>query len=102
MKAVLGIKGADCVATVDRDEVDRLRKRFMKLDKVCCFSILPNLLLAMLSIHAGQFGNDRTRRVPLTSSSLIESSSDPVLDLHPMTPTAQGFPRLINSHCITA
>ena len=27
-------QGADYLATVDRDEVDRLRKRFMKLDKV--------------------------------------------------------------------
>lgn len=31
---ILGMKGADSVAIVDRDEVDRLRKRFMKLDKV--------------------------------------------------------------------
>ncbi|CAD6592490.1 MAG: Calcineurin subunit B [Alectoria sarmentosa] len=29
----LGVKRADRIATVDRDEVDRLRKRFMKLDK---------------------------------------------------------------------
>lgn len=32
--------------------------------------------------HTGQLGNDRTRRIPLPSSSLIESSSHPVLDLH--------------------
>ena len=29
-----GIEGADVAAIVDRDEVDRLQKRFMKLDKV--------------------------------------------------------------------
>lgn len=36
----MGVGGADGLAIVDRDEVDRLRKRFMKLDKVgaspCC------------------------------------------------------------------
>lgn len=54
-------------------------------------------LLAMLRTHAGQFGNNRTRRVSFTSSSLIESSSDPVLHLEPNNLTAKKPPRLISS-----
>lgn len=36
----------------------------------------------MLSVNTGQLGNDRARRIPLTPSSFVQSSSDPVLDLH--------------------
>lgn len=50
----------------------------------------------MLSIHAGQFGNDRTRRVSFTSSSLIESSSDPVQYLDPNNHDWPELPRLIS------
>ena len=40
------VNGANSVLIVDRDEVDRLRKRFMKLDKVrttscCSFFVAP-------------------------------------------------------------
>lgn len=33
-------------ATVNRDELERLRKRFMKLDKVCLLSVSIHLLHA--------------------------------------------------------
>lgn len=58
----------------------------MKLDKVCASPYQLTPLLAVLSINPGQFRNNRTRGVPLTSSSLIESSSHPVFDLQPDDP----------------
>ena len=47
----------------------------------------------MLSICAGQLGYHRTRRVPLTPSSFVKSSSDPVLDLHPNDPDSPDGPQ---------
>lgn len=64
-------------------------------------SVVPDALLAMLTIHAGPFGNNRTRRVPLTSSGFIESSSHSVLDLHPNEPDSPEAPKTNQSspHC---
>lgn len=47
---------ADGCCTVDRDEVDRLRKRFMKLDKVCprcCCSSGSSQEKAIVGLIAG-------------------------------------------------
>ena len=52
VKDISRVNGANSFLTVDRDEVDRLRKRFMKLDKVRTGSRVHSLL-ALLIVHTG-------------------------------------------------
>lgn len=48
--------------SVDRDEVDRLRKRFMKLDKVQCVLVESDVfVLLTLSFGVGQIWYNRAR-----------------------------------------
>lgn len=70
---------SDESGVVDRDEVDRLRKRFMKLDKVGQDS-LPEMKSAYspLSSNTGQQRHYRTGRVPLTTPSGLKPFSHPV------------------------
>ena len=67
------MKGADCVAIVDRDEVDRLRKRFMKLDKVCAPPYCPILFLCSpcsvcMQDNSGTIERDEFLSLPQVSS----------------------------------
>lgn len=59
---------------VNRDEVDRLRKRFMKLDKVRVPPSSPPLsaVLELMARASGQFGHHRARRIPQPSPDRVE------------------------------
>ena len=57
--------------TVDRDEVDRLRKRFMKLDKVR--RDLHQYTYHILNMSpTGRFRHHRPRRVPFLAANLLQ------------------------------
>ena len=98
----LGIKGADCVAIVDRDEVDRLRKRFMKLDKVCA-SPYCHLLCSSCSVstqdNSGTIERDEFLSLPQVSSNPLATR---YLSSTPMTLIAQKGARLIDAHSLAA
>ena len=98
----IGVKGADCVATVDRDEVDRLRKRFMKLDKVgaspyCLFVCSP--CSVYVQDNSGTIERDEFLSLPQVSSNPLATR---YLTSTPMTLTAQMVPRLTTSHFVVA
>ena len=98
----LGVKRADCIATVDRDEVDRLRKRFMKLDKVCASPYCP-LVCSPCSVYvqdnSGTIERDEFLSLPQVSSNPLATR---YLTFTPMILTAQMAPRLTTSHSIAA
>ena len=65
------MKAADCVPTVDRDEVDRLRKRFMKLDKVCASPDCPiscSLCSIYMQDNSGTIEREEFLSLPQVSS----------------------------------
>lgn len=100
---MLRFKDADRAAIVDRDEVDRLRKRFMKLDRVCAYPYCPSAPLAMLRIYiqdnSGTIERDEFLSLPAVSSNPLATR---YLTSALMTLTAQTSPRLIDSHSIAA
>ena len=96
------MKDADCVAIVDRDEVDRLRKRFMKLDKVCAYPYCPFPCLPCLVYmqdNSGTIERDEFLSLPQVSSNPLATR---YWTSTPMTLTAQKFPRLTDFHSIPA
>ena len=70
--------------TVDREEVDRLRKRFMKLDKVRLPSSsktnpIPTTQpsdFPLTNPPTGRLRHNRARRIPATPPSLLQPSGD--------------------------
>lgn len=62
---------ADFATTVNRDEVDRLRKRFMKLDKVSCVARIMRIcsnILNNLQNANGTIDRDEFLSLPQVSS----------------------------------
>lgn len=87
------MKDADRVAIVDRDEVDRLRKRFMKLDKVCASLYCPNFRSSCsvnMQDNSGTIERDEFLSLPQVSSNPLATR---YLTSTPTTPTAQKAPQ---------
>lgn len=73
-----------CAVSVDRDEVDRLRKRFMKLDKVDGVSGSPCLsswlICSLLQDNSGTIERDEFLSLPQVSSNPLATRYLPHCD----------------------
>ena len=81
---------ADFATTVNRDEVDRLRKRFMKLDKVGCAEQVVwrySRILNSLQNASGTIDRDEFLSLPQVSSNPLATRFVDPPDIHTPTPT---------------
>ena len=91
----MGIK-ADPATIVNRDEVDRLRKRFMKLDKVGQSSFTTTWTLCStnnLQDASGTIDRDEFLSLPQVSSNPLATRS-----VAPPIPTLCAHPRSYTQH----